>query len=429
MTPAFTKAFEQFTQSAAAVPEWLKDMRAPAFRYFQEHGFPTRKQEAWHYTSLRSVADMEYHWPRPVTQVPAFTSPHGDLESALKIVTVNGRLIQAPKNLPAGLSILSLQDAAQTYPELVKKALSQHKLAGDQIFLHLSQAFLAEGIFIHVAKNAVVNEVLEIIALQMGEGQTTTATFPRLIIEAETGSAMTIVENTCHAAQSTKTLSAPYTSIHVGANAQVRYLQTAHLNADGLHFAACDATLERDAVFENIVVDTQAQLLRRNTNALLKGEGAQATLNGFYLTRGTMHCDQQTTIDHQVPHATSNQLYKGILFDTSRAIFSGQIFVRKHAQQTAAFQLNKNLLMSAEAEADSLPQLAIDANDVKCSHGSATGRLGATELFYLQSRGIPRRQAESMLAEAFAFDVLNKVTHATARDFLIRAVKKQLENV
>jgi Fe-S cluster assembly protein SufD len=159
----------------------------------------------------------------------------------------------------------------------------------------------------------------------------------------------------------------------------------------------------------------------------IDGENCEANLYGFYLLSGSQHLDNHTNIDHLKPHCDSNELYKGILSDKSRAVFSGTIYVARDAQKTNAFQSNKNLLLSEEAEIDSKPQLKIFADDVKCSHGATIGQLDEEALFYLRQRGLSESEALTMLRSAFASDIFERITMAPVRECIENVVNSRLK--
>jgi Fe-S cluster assembly protein SufD len=189
--------------------------------------------------------------------------------------------------------------------------------------------------------------------------------------------------------------------------------------ASAFHVAAMFASLGRSANFSSTSISLGGALVRNDVNVVL-AEGTQATLNGLYIVNGTQHVDNHTTIDHAKPHGTSHELYKGILDGKASAVFNGRIVVRKDAQKTDSKQTNKNLVLSDEAVIDTKPELQILADDVRCTHGATIGQLDAEALFYLQSRGIGKRQARSLLTYAFAQDVADRIKVPSLRDSLER---------
>jgi Fe-S cluster assembly protein SufD len=177
------------------------------------------------------------------------------------------------------------------------------------------------------------------------------------------------------------------------------------------------AQLGRSANFSTHSISLGGALVRNDVNVVLS-EGADATVNGLYIANGTQHIDNHTSIDHAKPHGTSHELYKGILDDQAAAVFNGRIIVRKDAQKTDSKQTNKNLVLSDDAVIDTKPELQIHADDVRCTHGATIGQLDAESLFYLQSRGIGKEQARSLLTYAFAQDIVDRIKIPALRDQL-----------
>jgi Fe-S cluster assembly protein SufD len=210
------------------------------------------------------------------------------------------------------------------------------------------------------------------------------------------------------------------TEIVVGEGAVVDHYKVQQESSDAFHVATMHASLGRSANFSSHSIALGGRLTRNDANVTLS-EGTEATLNGLYIVNGTQHIDNHTEIDHAKPHGTSHELYKGILDGKATAVFNGRIIVRKDAQKTDSKQTNKNLVLSDEAVIDTKPELQIFADDVRCTHGATIGQLDEEALFYLQSRGIERAQARSLLTYAFAQDILDRVK--------VQSIKDQLEKV
>ena len=196
-------------------------------------------------------------------------------------------------------------------------------------------------------------------------------------------------------------------------------LQRESLSA--FHISTLQATIGRSATFSSNSISLGGALVRNDANATLFA-GSDATLNGLYIVNGTQHVDNHTLIDHTMPHGASHEIYKGILDGKAHAVFNGKIIVRKDAQKTDSKQTNKNLVLSDGAVVDTKPELQIFADDVRCTHGATIGQLDAESLFYLQSRGIGKRQARSLLTYAFAQDVVDRIKVQSLRDSLERVL-------
>jgi Fe-S cluster assembly protein SufD len=205
------------------------------------------------------------------------------------------------------------------------------------------------------------------------------------------------------------------TEIVAGPGAHVGHLKLQRLPAEALHIARTSATLARDARFTSVGLAFGAALARNEVAVRFTAPGGECTLDGLWLGDRNQHLDQQTYVDHAQPHCSSRQLYKGVLGGTARGVFYGRVLVRQEAQQTSAHQTNRNLLLSETALVDTKPQLEIFADDVQCTHGATIGRLDPDAMFYLRSRGLPVPEAQDLLLQAFAYEILERVEPASVR--------------
>jgi Fe-S cluster assembly protein SufD len=242
------------------------------------------------------------------------------------------------------------------------------------------------------------------------------STHPRTLILVGEGAQCTIVET--YKGEGVYFNNA-VTEIVAGDRAVVDHYKVQQESLSAFHISTLAATIGRSANFSSHSISLGAALARNDVNATLS-EGSDATLNGLYIVNGTQHVDNHTVIDHAMPHGTSHELYKGILDGQAHAVFNGRIIVRKDAQKTDSKQTNKNLVLSDDAVVDTKPELQIFADDVRCTHGATIGQLDSEALFYLQSRGIGKAQARSLLTYAFAQDVVDRIKVQSLRDSLER---------
>src|SRR5262249_8810761 len=246
------------------------------------------------------------------------------------------------------------------------------------------------------------------------------AVHPRTLVTAGAGSQCTIVETYAGAGDG-KYFTNAVTEIVSGEGAVVDHYKVQMEAAGGYHVSTFQSQVGRSGNFSSHSISFGSAFARNDANALLL-EGSHATLNGLYIVTGTQHVDNHTAIDHAKPHATSHELYKGILDGKSTAVFNGKIFVRKDAQKTDSKQTNKNLVLSDDAVINTKPELQILADDVRCTHGATIGQLDAEAMFYMQSRGIGKREARSLLIYAFAQDIVDRIQVACLRESLERAL-------
>jgi Fe-S cluster assembly protein SufD len=239
---------------------------------------------------------------------------------------------------------------------------------------------------------------------------------PRVLIAAEESSRLTVVES--YLGEGGTYCTNAVTEVAVGANAAVTHCRLQQEGAAAFHVGTVQARQAADSRFRSHAVSLGARLSRCNVNTVLDGPGGECRFDGLYLARGGQHVDFHTTIDHAQPHGTSRELYKGVLDDHATAVFNGKVFVRPNAQKSDAGQVNRNLLLSDAATVNTKPQLEIFADDVKCSHGAAIGRLDPDHLFFLRSRGIGPDDARRLLIFGFANEVIGRIEVAPLRERL-----------
>ena len=426
---AFADTHAAFLQTRGGVSPWLAEHRTKGFERFRANGFPTRRHEAWKYTNLKAFAEF-----RPsVAPVPRRAEDNAWLKTRvtphlssgdITLVFVDGIIDRAfSSSLPSisGVKIRSLADVSAAVDKGLECLVTAEPQAwSDHPFAALSQAFLDLGLVIEIDRDCHVQTTLHIIHVNQIPGA---AVFPRTLIQLASGAQATITE-TFLGAPDTAYCLASRVDINLAPGASLLYTRTQIDGNLGLHAGLGYARLDRDARLYAYSHMQGGRLLRNDFAVDLNGSGADVTLDGLYLARGHEHVDNQTVINHKVAHTQSSQTYKGVLKDSSRAVFNGRVFVQQNAQQTNARQLNRNLLLSNDAEVDTKPELLIDANDVKCSHGATVGQLRRDELFYLQSRGLSYDEAVASLSAAFAEEVALKLPDANVLQRL-RAFTKE----
>ena len=280
-------------------------------------------------------------------------------------------------------------------------------------FTALNTAFLDRIHFVEVPRGKVQAEPVEIFYDASLKARPTT---PRTLIVVGPHAHCTIVETY---RGSGKYFTNAVTEIVAGDGAVIDHYKIQQESPEAYHVATLQATLGRSANFSSHSISLGGALVRNDAGAVLS-EGTEATLNGLYIVNGSQHIDNHTVLDHAKPHGASHEVYKGILDGRATAVFNGRIIVRKDAQKTDSKQTNKNLVLSNEAIINTKPELQIHADDVRCTHGATIGQLDAESMFYLQSRGIPKREARSLLTYAFAQDIVDRIKIPALRDSLER---------
>jgi len=420
---------ERYGALAGALPggalPWLVRRREAGIERFQGLGLPTHKVEDWKYTNLNELRRVPFEPAEPIANGISTGTLPTLVGAEHRLVFVNGHLrrdLCAICMPPEGATITSLGRALETMPELVEAYLGKARGDRQAPFTALNDAFLTDGLFLHLAPGVDLGSVIEVIHVSVGQSGPVFQ-HPRNLIVAEAGSHATVLEHYIGFGQS-PTLANAATEVVVGEGAGVRHCKVQAEAPEAFHIAMLDAHLARNASFDSFYFASGAKLSRNEIRVTLDGEGADCRLFGAYMMKDRQHADHTTSIDHAKPRTTSREVYKGVLDDKARAVFQGLILVRPDAQQIEGHQLNRTLLLSDGAEIDTKPELKIFADDVKCSHGATAGELDGEALFYLRSRGIPEVEARGLLVEAFLRDVIDGIAMTGLREPLADRVAR-----
>ncbi|HET7632328.1 MAG TPA: Fe-S cluster assembly protein SufD [Gemmatimonadaceae bacterium] len=420
---AFVEQFRTFAADGGGeAPEWVRVMRSSALERFTQMGYPTTKNEDWHFTSVSPIAERQFV---PLTAVSGdvrrteiepflFASP----KQWHLVVFVNGRFapeLSHLERLPGDVQVVPLARAWEELPEIARRVGSI--APGDtQPFTALNTAFLNDGAVVRIAAHAEVEHPIHLMFVTDRHGENGVS-YPRNLIVAERNAKATVIESYVgldDAAYFTNAVS----EVLVGERATLTHYKMQREGLRAYHVGTAEVRQARDSHYISFSLATGAALSRTNINTVLDGEGSGATLNGLYMLDGQQHGDHQTRIEHAQPHCFSRELYKGMMDGQSHGVFNGKVYVRAIAQQTDSKQTNNNLLLSERAQADTKPQLEIFADDVKCTHGATVGRLDENSLFYMKSRGIGADEARRLLTYAFAADVLETIENQAVREEL-----------
>ena len=364
-----TQFAEQFKKFLDGSDDKLRSIRERAFRYFEENGYPTPRDENWKYTNVSPIA--KENWT--VTPVALTSSP------------------------AAGEDV---------------RGLFERFNFERNGFTALNAAF-AQPVVYRIPRETSVSEPIE-FTFAADDG---VVIFPHVIVIAEAGSKATLIETY---ASTSKGFTNSALQIIVEDNASLTHFRVQKDSADAFNVGTTEVTLCHGSYYNSTSINLGAAISRHDIDLKFSAEGGEALVDGLYMLNGLQHADTHSVIDHMVPNCTSGQNYKGVLNDKSRAVFNGIVFVRENATGTDAQQSNKNLLLSNEARVDTKPQLEIFNDDVKCSHGATVGQLEEEELFYLLTRGLPENLARNLLTYGFAEEIINKID--------IDAIKSELDS-
>jgi Fe-S cluster assembly protein SufD len=399
----------------ARVP-WLVRARHAALDRFAASGFPTSRDEEWKYTNVAAI------------EKPAFTAlPKGVDRAATpaalgllgfgslpghRMVFIDGHHAPAYSSvgvLPGGVILESLADTIERSPDALQLLFEED--SRQTVFGALNGAFMADGVYLYLPRGTAIAEPIHLFFVAEEKGA---AIHPRNFIVAEEGAHATVIEH-YGGTPGVSYFTNAVTQIFAGTNATVEHYKLQQEPLRAFHIAGIHAAQGAGSRFSSHSVSLGAALARNDITTAFDAEGCETALNGLYLARGRQHVDHHTRIDHAKPNGTSREHYRGLLDGASRGVFNGKVIVHPQASGTDTDQLNRNLLLSQDAEADTKPQLEIYADDVKCTHGATVGQLDEEQLFYLRSRGVEEGVAKSLLVYAFARDVIERIRVAPLR--------------
>ena len=429
--PGTGAAYDEDTFDAHnhAGPSWLQEWRRAAFRAFESLPLPTTALEEWRYTDPKRLK-----WDRVRLAPDASTAAVPQNEARwLRERTASGRVLQVGTHLvqvelhdalrAQGVILSDLMVAAEEHPELVRRYLGSALDERAGKFAALNGAFWSAGVFLYVPRGVRIDEPIRVLRHLTDAGA---AYFPRTLIVAEEGSHVGFVEELDSPDFDIPTFSCGAVEVIAGNGADVQYVALQRYGAQVHHLSTQRTIAGRDANLDTLVVNLGASVARVDLLASLQGPGSRSDMLGLYFGRGDQHFDHATRQDHTVPHATSDLLYKGALTDEAHAVFRGLIKVYPKAQRTDAYQTNRNLILSRRAEAVALPNLEIEADDVRCSHAATVGQLDEEELFYIMSRGISRETAEKLVVFGFFGEVLDRLPMPGVVEELRQAIETRI---
>ena len=415
-------------------PDWLKEKRLGAWRVFESMPMPTLRDEAWRYTDISDVSIEDF---TPYASSPEANSEE-DLPEAVQTLIREGEensalLVQHNSETAfsrvdeelarRGVVFTDLHTALEEHEDLVREHLFGLVPEDYDKFAALSAAAFSGGSFLYVPRGVDVEVPIQSYRWLDVVG----SIMPRTLVVVEEGASVTYIDEYASADDEDPAFSNGAVELYVGEGANLRYVSLQDWERNVLHFNTIRSSTEKDATINSLVVSLGSQLSRTNVEAGLTAAGGDSEMLGLYFADMEQVLDHHTLQDHIAPNAHSDLLYKGALRDESLAVFSGLIRVEPGAQKTDAYQTNRNLILGTdEAMAVSLPNLEIMADDVRCSHGSTTGQVDEVELFYLMSRGIPRREAEKLVVYGFFGEVTSRIPLRGLKEKLDRAIEGKI---
>ncbi|MBF6593053.1 MAG: Fe-S cluster assembly protein SufD [Thermaceae bacterium] len=426
-----------------AEPQWLLDKRLAAWDTFAKLPYPSTRTEEWRYTDISEVPfeslKLELPSGKTLTRetLPAEVKARlGQAQLSGFVVFVGADLVYAevPEELSKqGVILTSLHEALQSHLEQVRenlfKAVNWDDLVGSQANRRenvkipaLNAALFTHGVFLYVPKGVEFAKPIGVFKYLHGDALSAS----RTLIVGDVNSQGVYIEEYISSPKVSPSVNTSSTELILGQGAKLRHAHIQTLGEGFYHFHRQRAHLGRDAALNDLVVDMGGSIVRAEVQSEMLGAGSASEMLGLYFTSGTQHVDHYTLQHHVADHAYSDVLYKGAAKDQSRTVYAGLIKLEPSAQKTDAYQTNRNLLLSPEARADSVPQLEIAANDVKCSHGSSTAPVEPGELFYLMSRGLPKHVGQQILVKAHLTDVLARIPIVPLREHIEHIIEEKV---
>lgn len=437
---SFTReAFAAHLERVKHLPAWWLDRKRAAYERFAALPMPKRTDEGWRFSNFAALSLDGFALPSGgASIVPGFPA-------SVSLTFVNNRAVARTGTAPAGVIFETLQNALLKHSDLVKAhLLTQPSKLGSDKFAALHEAFLEDGAFVHVPKGIEVADVLAVFHQAEGKGM---AVFPHTLVVAEENAKVTVADffasvsslrdenrgQTPGGQQAATGSSAAGgfacggNDLYAGHGAAVTYVAMQDWSRDTLSFQFNATVARRDAKVLSLNLHAGARQARHESFSQLQAPGAHSEMLALTVAHGTQEFDQRTLQIHQAPNTGSNLLYKNVLLDTAKTIFSGLIVVDPDAQKTDAYQSNRNLMLSDDAEAHSLPGLEIQANDVRCTHGATSARVDREQEFYLEARGIKPAQAKELLVFGFFEEVLGKIENEALHDTLTEIIRQKFK--
>jgi Fe-S cluster assembly protein SufD len=408
-------------------PAWLRELRLDAWQKFLALPMPSQRDEEWMRTDIRTFRLEKFGLPSET--LAAVASPDGLLTHGVELgghsIAIDSRSQSAQLNekwAAQGVLFGSLDELVRSHGELVQKHLFRAFTPGYDRFAALHAAAWSGGTLLYVPRGVVIDEPLHMLSAVTAGG----TDLGHTLVILEDGAEATLLAETASLEEGTPGLHVGGIELLVGPRARLRYVNFQNWSAGVWHFAHQKALVDADASLQWTIAALGAKLAKVNQHVALTGPGATAQVNGVMFTEGKQHLAYNTLQHHEAPHCRSDLLYKAALQDDSRTVWRGMIRVDEGAQKTDGYQRNDNLMLSEHSRSDSIPGLEILADDVRCTHGSTTGRVDDEQLFYARCRGLTRKEAVRMVVTGFFQQVFDRITIESVREALGLAIARRI---
>ena len=415
----FTGLLQQCQVNQAA-PQWLQDIRQQSKSWLSRLSVPTRKDEDWRFIDLSSLTAGKFVTPtHPVETLHETSLPETDHSRLVFVNGIYNAELSHVSGLPEGVYVGSLANLSEDYD--IEAYFAQQP--GGDAFTALNTAGGNDVAVVWANKHVAVAPPIHLVFLAVSEQEASFAQFRTLVV-AETGSNISLVEEYTGTGEY---FTNAVTEVFVKPNAQVNHTRLQQESVASYHIGKTAVSQERDSQYSLNEINLGAKLCRHNPEMWQQGEHTETNLNGLTVATGEQTSDTHSIIALTKPHGIANQLHKCIISDRAHTVFNGKVFVPKEAQQTDATQLNRNLMLSPQARVDTKPELQITAN-VKCAHGATVSQLEADEIFYLRSRGLSENDANQLLIDAFAAEIVDCLTLESLKTKITQTIAQQVKH-
>jgi Fe-S cluster assembly protein SufD len=415
-------------QTPAVFPAWFAARQHDAWERYLATPAPKRGDETWRFSNIKQL-DFE-GFSRSAGASPAadlIARSTGLEKTAAKLVFINDELVHSESNLPAGVICLPLAEALVSHGDLVAAHfMKQETRLGSAKFAAWHEASVSNGLFVHTGDNVEVAGAIEVHHWIAGEN---TVIFPHTLVVTGKSSKVRVIDIFRSADDITPGIAIAFNDLSAGRNSQLDYVAIQALNEVTRIIQINETSTARDASARGFILNTGASWARNECLSRLEGAGSRSDMLSVSIPAREQEYDQRTFQHHVSEGAYSDLLYKNSLYDNSKTIFSGLIFVDRNAHHTDAYQTCRNLLMSDTCEANSMPGLEINADQVKCSHGSTSSQIHDDEIFYLRARGIDPVRARQLIARGFSVDVVERLADEATEELVLRFIDDKFAHI
>ena len=419
-------ALERPPEGLKDVPEWFNASRHEGWERFAELPGPSRRDQEWRFGSLGQLNFDKVRLPG-ARRPGGHHGAQGLEKRAARFGFVNDSLNERQSRLPEGVICLPLMEAVRQHPDLVREHFMRRETTlGSAKFAALHRAHVSNGMFVHVPDGVDVGDPIEVFHWLSGDH---VISFPHTLVVTGKGAKVSVVDDFQSETAARGSWTVAVNDLVAGEGSQLTYLALQDVCDQARVMQVNSTTVAKDATSKAFLLNAGAAWARQESLSRLEGEGAHSDMLSVSIARDEQEYDQRTFQHHAAPRTNSDLLYKNTLYDRSRSVFSGLILVDEGAHYTDAYQTCRNLLMSETAEANSMPGLEINADQVKCSHGSTSSAIEDEEIFYLRARGIRPEIARQLVAQGFSLEAVSRLRDEALEELVVAFAGREFDRI